>query len=118
MSVFMRRWYACGTCGVQVDAFAWDYDPMPEHCGRPMFETGHGTAITHGVIDDQLEGGPRRFETLGDDAPYIESKSQLRREAEARGLRAVGDRKPAEYFARQRRLHMEELRDLGKNVEY
>lgn len=118
MSTFKRRWYACSQCGTQKEAFAWDYDPLPEHCGVAMFETGHSAAITHGVIDDQLEGGPRRFETLGHDAPYIESKSQLRREAEKRGLIPTGDRKPAEYFARQRRLHDEELRDLGRNVEY
>jgi hypothetical protein len=118
VSTFKRRLYECPSCEHRAVAYAWDYDPMPQcqHHGA-MVETG-GTVTAHSVIDDQLEGGPRRFETLGHDAPYIESKSQLRREAEARGLIPVGDRKPAEYFARQRRLHDEELRDRGRNVEY
>lgn len=118
VSIFKRRVFACLGCEKTVDPLMWDYDPPPV-CHGAMVETG-GYALerNRGVIDDQLEGGPRRFETLGDDAPYIESKSQLRREAAARGLIPVGDRKPAEYFARQRRLHDEELRDLGKNVEY
>jgi hypothetical protein len=96
-----------------------------DRCYRPLDEGKHGWMLCpleprrgFMVIDDQLEGGPRRFETLGHDAPYIESKSQLRREAEARGLIPVGDRKPASYFARQRKRHDEELRELGRNVEY
>jgi hypothetical protein len=118
VSVFKRRWFACLACAVETNALAWDYDEPPQHCGLPMYETGEPNAVAPAVIDDQLEGGPRRFETLGHDAPYIESKSQLRREAEARGLIPVGDRKPAEYFARQRKRHDEELRELGRNVEY
>jgi hypothetical protein len=118
VSTFKRRWFACQLCGVETTAFAWDYDAAPEHCSMAMVETGDHGEIAPAVIDDQLDGGPRRFETLGHDAPYIESKSQLRREAEARGLIPVGDRKPAEYFARQRKRHDEELRELGRNVEY
>lgn len=64
-----------------------------EQCGRE-YRVGQWYQCPHdpfvaAVIDDQLEGGPRRFETLGHDEPYIETKSQLRREMEARGLRHI-----------------------------
>ena len=94
-----------------------------DRCGQaygigdfPFCKGGHGPYGVS-VIDDQLEGGPRRFETMGDDAPYIESKSQWRREVEARGLVHV-DRHDSAYYQRRFRRHDEELRDRGTNVEY
>lgn len=77
----------------------------------PFCKGGHGPA-SPSVIDDQLEGGPRRFETMGDDAPYIESKSQWRREVAARGLIHV-DKHDRDYYRRKFREHDEQIRDTG-----
>lgn len=48
------------------------------------------------VIDDTLPGGARMLENLGPEPVYIETKSQLRSEMRARGLREfvrhVGDK--------------------------
>ena len=96
----------CNQCGQAYDI--GDY---------PFCKGGHGRAYP-AVIDDQLEGGPRRFETMGDDAPYIETKSQWKREMAARHLECVGDRKPASYFKAVFKRHDEELRDTGRNREY
>ena len=96
-----------------------------ERCFQPLDQGEHGQYLCPfeprpcglAIIDDQLEGGPRRFETMGDDAPYIETKSQWKREAEARGLISVGDRKPASYFAKQRKLHDECIKDTGVTLD-
>jgi hypothetical protein len=87
-----------------------------EACGNPL-QVGqwpwcpHGTPSV-GVIDDQLEGGPRHFETMGADSPYIESKSQWKREVEARGL-LHNDRHDRAHYERLFRQHQERLRDTG-----
>lgn len=81
----------------------------------PFCKGGHGRAFPM-VIDDQLEGGPRRFETMGDDEPYIESKSQWRREVEARGLIHV-DRYDSDHFRRAFKQHDERLRDTGRTED-
>jgi hypothetical protein len=65
------------------------------------------------VIDDQLEGGPRLFDTMGHDEVYIESKSQWKREVAARNLENVV-RHDSAYYAKQRRMHDERLRDTGR----
>jgi hypothetical protein len=65
------------------------------------------------VIDDQLEGGPRFFETMGPEPVWIESKSQWRAEVEARQLVLV-DRHDRAYFDRRFREHDERLRDTGR----
>jgi hypothetical protein len=80
--------------------------------GYPFCRGGHGRAYP-AVIDDQLEGGPRRFETMGDDEPYIESKSQWRREMAARGLVQM-DRFDSDHHRRKFRQHDEMLRDTGQ----
>ena len=41
------------------------------------------------VIDDTVTGGERFFENLGHDRVWIDSKSQLKRELEARGLQPM-----------------------------
>lgn len=94
---------------------------MCERCGKPVEEGEHGRwrcpleprPSSLGVIDDQLEGGPRRFETMGHDAPYIESKSQWRREVEARNLEPI-DKHDRAYYNRSRKQHMERLADTGR----
>ena len=94
----------CATCGQPLVIGAWPWCP-------------HGTPNVS-IIDDQLEGGPRHFETMGHDAPFLESKSQWKREMALRNLECVGDRKPAEYFRAVFRRHDEERRDTGTNREY
>ena len=75
----------CDTCGHEFSIGDWPF------CDG----SGHNRASVH-VIDDTLEGGPRRFETMGPDAPFIETKSQWRREMQARNLVQV-DRHDADY---------------------
>lgn len=90
----------CEKCGKAVQIGEWPFCP-------------HGFSV-HGVIDDQLEGGPRFFETLGHEPVWIESKSQLRREAEARG-KIPFVRHDDAYYKRVFRRHDEERRDTGTN---
>lgn len=41
------------------------------------------------IIDDQLDGGPQWIENLGHDPVWVESKSQLRQELNARDLQPM-----------------------------
>ena len=117
---FKRRRFECDTCHDAVVVLKWDGE-QPDPC--PCGGTWHQIPMVHegcpapAVIDDQIEGGPRRFETMGDDAPYIETRSQWKREAEKRGLVNVVRHDQA-YYAKQRKLHDEELRDTGRNEAY
>jgi len=96
----------CDKCGSTLRLGEWPFCP-------------HGFPVKGiSVIDDQIEGGPRFFETLGHDPVWIESKSQLKREADARGLENCGDKHDAGYYKRLFRRHDEELRDIGTNREY
>jgi len=90
-----------------------------DRCYRPL-QIGEWPFCPHGfpyagvaVIDDQIEGGPRMFDTMGHDEVYIESKSQWKREVAARGLENVV-RHDSAYYAKQRRMHDERLRDTGR----
>ena len=114
---FKQRRYECAKCGESVKALAWNYDPAPEHCGELMHETGMTGDRAPFVIDDQIEGGPRHFETMGEDAPFISTKSEWRREVEKRQLRNVV-RHEQSYYDTKRKRRDEERRDTGKNVEY
>ena len=68
----------CDRCGKELALGEWPF------CGG---KNAHGFPLgPFGAIDDQIFGGPRWFDTLGPDDVWIESKSQLRREAKARGL--------------------------------
>jgi hypothetical protein len=88
----------CDRCGEPLRVGAWPFCP-------------HGV-YTVSVIDDQLEGGPRVFEHLGHDGVYIESKSQLKRELDARGLQ-IRYAHTADYYAKQQKAHDERMRDTG-----
>lgn len=90
----------CERCGAALQIGEWPFCPH----GFPMAGLS--------IIDDQIEGGPRFFETLGHDDVWIESKSQLKREMEARGLVNVV-RHDASYYAKQRKMHDEMIRDTG-----
>jgi hypothetical protein len=94
----------CPTCGKQLALGEWPFCGGRNNHGFPL----HGVSIQ----DDQLEGGPRWFETLGHDPVFIESKSQLKREADARGLENVV-RHDDHYYRTRRKWHDEKLRDTG-----
>jgi hypothetical protein len=66
-----------------------------------------------GIIDDQIEGGPRFFDTMGHEPVWIESKSQWRAEVAARQLVNV-DKHDRAYYQRKFRQHEEKLRDTGR----
>jgi hypothetical protein len=63
----------CHSCGKSLEVGDWPYCP-------------HGRAKMS-VIDDTIAGGARYFENLGPERVWVESKSQLRAELSARGLR-------------------------------
>lgn len=116
MSVFKRRAWFCTQCDRTAEAFAWDYDPVPV-CAEHLSPMREGDVRTEaaGVIDDQIEGGPRWFETMGHEPVWIESKSQWRREVAKRNLENVV-RHDSAYYAKQRKQHDEYLRDTGQLV--
>jgi hypothetical protein len=94
-----------------------------DRCGKeygigdyPFCKGGHGP-YGIAVIDDQLEGGPRHFETMGDDAPFISTKSEWRREVDRRQLRNVY-RHEQTYYDTKRKRRDEERKDTGTNREY
>jgi hypothetical protein len=89
----------CDKCGSAVSVGEWPWCP-------------HGFGLPN-VIDDQLEGGPRLFETMGPQDVWIESKSQWRREVAARELVHV-DRHDRAYYTKRLRMHDEALRDTGR----
>lgn len=94
----------CTACGKTLAVGEWPF------CGG---RNAHGFPLAGvAVIDDELEGGPRRFETMGDDAPFISSKSEWRREVAARGL-IHNDRHDRDYYRRKFKEHDERLRDTG-----
>lgn len=113
MSVYRMRRYVCEQCDAVISRLAWDYQPAPT-CGQhgAMVEDGAQRVSSHGVVDDTIIGG-RWCETLGHEPVWIESNSQLRREAEKRNLVNVV-RHTEEYYARQRKHHDEWLRDTGQ----
>jgi hypothetical protein len=95
----------CERCGVEYGVGAF-----------PFCKGGHG-AYNINVIDDQLEGGARFFETMGHEPVWIESKSQWRREVAARNLEHV-DRHDRAYYKKRFALHEQELKDTGTYKEY
>lgn len=88
-----------------------------EKCGHemrvgdfPFCKGGHGPWNVH-VIDDQIEGGPRFFETFGHDPVWIESKSDWRAAVDRYQVVNV-DKHDSAYYAKQRRMLDEKRRDL------
>jgi hypothetical protein len=95
----------CDRCGHALQLGEWPFCPH----GFPL--------VGLSIVDDAIDGGPRHFETMGHDAPFIETKSQWKREVEARGLRNVVRHEQA-FYDRKRRRRDEEHRDTGTNREY
>lgn len=96
----------CEKCGAVYGVGDW-----------PFCRGGHGRAAPS-IISDQLEGGARWCETMGHEPVWLDgTKSQWKREMQARGLVNV-DRHDSAYYATKRRLHDQELRDTGRNREY
>lgn len=92
-----------------------------ERCFQPLDQGEHGwlkcplepRPKSVSVIDDQIEGGPRFFDTMGHEDVWIESKSQWRREVAARNLEHI-DKHDRAYYNRKFREHDEWLRDTGQ----
>lgn len=74
--------FICVKCGKKLAVGEWPFCGGQNAHGIP--ERAGGTAM----IDDQLAGGARLFENLGAEPVYVASKSQLRDEMRARGLRS------------------------------
>lgn len=64
----------CEKCHAVVEIGSWPFCP-------------HGRHGRFAVISDAIVGGARMFENLGHEPVWIETKSQLRHELAARGLR-------------------------------
>lgn len=111
--IFTTRRFTCTACGALVKHLGWDHEAPPTCACGGTVEPYTAPTRTAAVIDDQLEGGPRRFDTMGDDEPFIETKSQWRAEIAVRGLLHV-DRHDRAYYDRSRKQHMERLRDTGQ----
>jgi hypothetical protein len=95
----------CERCGIEYGVGCY-----------PFCKGGHGRYNVN-VIDDNLEGGARFFETLGPDPVWIESKSQWRREVAARDLVNVDKHDRAYYDTRFKR-HVEQLKDTGRYSDH
>ena len=101
----------CPKCGKVLSSGEWPF------CGginNHGFSLGKGVA----VLPDAIEGGARWCETMGDEPVWLDgTRTQWKREMEARGLVNV-DRHDSAYYATKRRLHDQELRETGRNREY
>jgi hypothetical protein len=82
--------------------------------GFPFCKGGHGRYNVN-VIDDQIEGGPRFFETFGHEPVWIGSKSEWRAAVDRYQVVNV-DKHDSAYYAKQRRMHDERLRDTGASA--
>lgn len=107
---FKQYAYECGGCGSRTKILRWNTDTIAPcaSCGGRLHDTSHSWAPNHGVVQDTVDG--HWCETLGHEPVWIESKTQLRREAEARGLVNVVRNDDA-YYAKQRKMHDEKIRD-------
>ena len=81
----------------------------------PFCKGGHGPYNVN-VIDDQIEGGPRFFENFGDTPVWIGSKSEWRAAVDRHQVVNV-DRHDSAYFAKQRKMHDERIRDTGVTAD-
>ena len=98
----------CPKCGKVLQSGEWPF------CGDA--KNDHGFPVGKGltIIDDQLEGGARWCETMDHHPVWLDgTKSQWKREMEKRGLENVYTHDSA-YFAKQRKMHDERLRDTGE----
>lgn len=64
----------CERCGADVAIGEWPWCP-------------HGRAAHMAVLDDTLPGGARWMQNLGHEPVWVETRTQLRRELQDRGLR-------------------------------
>lgn len=90
----------CEKCAHELQVGDWPFCPHP-------------SSYALGIINDEIEGGPRFFDTMGHEPVWIESKSQWRREVEARNLVNV-DKYDRAHYVKKFREHDERLRDLGQ----
>lgn len=89
----------CPNCGEDMAVGSW-----------PFCKGGHGKPAL-AVIDDQIEGGPRLFD-ITHEGVWIESKSQWKREVDARKDELIHvDKHDSAFYAKQRRMKDERDRD-------
>lgn len=115
---FKERRFECQGCGAEVRDCFWDgQQPAPCACGGRWADTGLPMAVgrNRGVIDDQIEGGPRFFENFGHEPVWVDSKSEYKRQLEKHNAINLV-RHDAAYYAKQRKQHDEMLRDTGQLV--
>ena len=94
----------CPKCGKELVISEWPFCP-------------HGVANLS-IIDDQLEGGARWCETMAHEPVWLDgTKSQWKRLMDQHQVRNVGDRKPQDYFVRQRKMLDEQRHDTRKDRE-
>ena len=92
----------------------WDNQEPPTcACGGTLEPYHVALKKNRGIIDDQIEGGARFFETMGHEPVWIESKSEWRREMDKRQLENVV-RHDADYYKKRFKEHDERLRDTGE----
>lgn len=91
MPRFDQRCLTCGWTG-EVVTQPFEHPPCPEcHGATERYYPIGGT--TNGVIGDEFIGG-KWIENLGHQPVFIESRSQLKREMEARGLQPMVRHRP------------------------
>ncbi len=89
--VFKARKLICTTCGAKSEPLLWDYDPLPACvCGGANERDADATNRAPAVIPDGIPGGVLIEHGIcnpdGSARRYY-SKSSIRAEAAARGLR-------------------------------
>jgi hypothetical protein len=113
---FKERRFECDGCGRALTELRWDGSlPDPCVCNGGWHETPLTLSLARhtGVIDDQLEGGARWCETLGHQPVWLDgTKSQWRRVTEEHKKVNIV-RHDSQYYAKQRKMHDEKLRDTG-----
>ena len=113
--IFKQRGFVCTACHAYHQGLYWDdQTPASCACAEGVWEPGYLRSVNGpAVVDDQIEGGPRLFDTMGHEPVWIESKSQWKAEVAARELVHV-DRHDRAYYDRKFRQHDEMLRDTGQ----
>jgi hypothetical protein len=110
--MIFKEWsYECTACGEKQKHLHWSVDAPPLcACGGRLEPYSVVATRNRGVIDDQIEGGPRFFENFGHEPVWIETKSDRRKAMEKYNVIDV-NRHEDSYYRKQRKMHDEQLRD-------
>jgi len=94
--------FRCVTCGAEWEALVKVGEQPNCRCGQPSEKIWRGR--TANVIPDSFIGG-QMIENLGPQPVYVESRSQLRAEAAARGLMPLVQHRPSPGSDKNREGH-------------